>query len=220
MEEQEIGGKQILDSVGRLKDITSSVKNSAEEMSDSGEELINKTNEFINISNQVVQGMNQILSGAMTEIKAAVKHVDEMSSENDNNFNDLKKETGKFRISTGNEKRTILVVDDDKTHLTATKAILESEYEVITAKSGFEAMSLFYRGLVPTVILLDLIMPEMDGWDTYERIRAISELHSVPIALFTSSDDPKDKAKAGQMGVHDYIMKPSKKSDLLERMRK
>jgi methyl-accepting chemotaxis protein/ActR/RegA family two-component response regulator len=220
MEEQETGGKQILDSVSRLKDITSSVKNSAEGMSDSGEELIRKTNEFINISSQVVQGMNQILSGAMTEIQAAVKHVDEMSNENDNNFNDLKKETGKFRISTGDEKKTILLIDDDETHLTTTKAMLEGEYEVITVRSGLEAISLFYRGLVPIVILLDLIMPEMDGWDTYERLRAISDLHNVPIALFTASDDPKDREKAQQMGVHDYIMKPVKKSDLIERMRK
>ena len=220
MEEQEVGGKQILESVSRLRDITMSVKNGAEDMSGSGEKLIEKTHEFISISNQVVQGMNEVLSGAMTEIQAAVKHVDEMSSENDRNFTDLKNETEKFKVSTGGEKKKILVVDDDVTHLTATSGMMEDDYEVITAKSGDEAIALFYRGLVPNLILLDLIMPDMDGWEAYLRIKNIGDLHHVPIAFFTSSDDPHDRNRAEKMGAVDYIKKPTKKTELLERVDK
>ena len=130
------------------------------------------------------------------------------------------RETVKFRVSVGNEKKTVLLVDDDVTHLAATKAMLESDYEVITAKSGHEALVLFYQGLVPNLILLDLIMPDMDGWDTYERVKAISNLHAVPIAFFTSSDDPQDRIRAQQMGAADYIKKPTKKSELLDRIGK
>jgi methyl-accepting chemotaxis protein len=90
MEEQEGGGRQILESVSRLKDITSSVIKGSKSMSDSGSELIKKTNIFMDISNQVVDGMNQIITGAMTEIKAAVVLVDEMSEENNLNFTDFK----------------------------------------------------------------------------------------------------------------------------------
>jgi methyl-accepting chemotaxis protein len=218
MEEQETGGRQILESVGRLKEITVSVKKGSEDMSDSGGALINKTNEFISISKQVVSGMNEIVSGAMSEIKAAVKHVDEMSSENDRNFTDLKNETEKFKTSTGNEKKRILLIDDDVTHLATVKGMLESDYEVITAKSGSAALTLFYQGLVPDMILLDLIMPDMDGWDTYNRIKAISNIHNVPTAIFTASDDPSDKDRAMQMGVTDFIVKPVKKGELLERV--
>jgi CheY-like chemotaxis protein len=220
MEEQEVGGKQILESVSRLKDITLSVKNGAGEMSESGEELIKKTHEFISISNQVVDGMNKIISGAMSEIQAAVKHVDEMSSENNRNFTDLKQETAKFKVTKGDEKLKILVVDDDVTHLTATQGMLEKIYEVVTVKSGQEAIFLFYRGMLPNLILLDLIMPEIDGWSTYKRIKAIGNLHHVPIAFFTSSDDPQDRARAEEMGAVDYINKPTKKSELLERIDK
>jgi methyl-accepting chemotaxis protein len=220
MEEQEAGGKQILESVSRLKDITLSVKNGAGDMAGSGEELMKKTHEFINISSQVVNGMNKILSGAMNEIQVAVLNVDAMSNESDKNFLDLKNETGKFKISTGEEKKTVLVVDDDDTHLTTTRLMLESEYEVITSKSGQDAILLFYRGLSPCLILLDLIMPDLDGWATYKRIKDIGNIHHVPIAFFTSSDDPQDRTKAKEMGAVDFIEKPINKSELLGRVRK
>ena len=220
MEEQEAGGKQILQSVGQLKEITLSVKNGAEDMAESGRSLIKETHEFISISDNVVDSMNQIISGAMSEIHTAVKLVEEMSVENDKNFNELKRETGKFKVSTGNEKKIILVVDDNITDLTATRGILEKDYEVETVISGNEALAKFYQGLVPNLILLDLVMPDMDGWNIYQRIKAISNIHDVPIAFFTSSDDPQDKVRALEMGAVDYIRKPAKKSELIERVGK
>jgi CheY-like chemotaxis protein len=95
---------------------------------------------------------------------------------------------------------------------------LSNEYEVSTAKSGKEALGLFYQGLVPQLILLDLVMPGMDGWNTYDRIKAISGLHDTPIAFFTASDDPKDKQHAREMGAVDYIKKPYERNDLLHRV--
>jgi CheY-like chemotaxis protein len=220
MEEQEVGGKQVLDSVSRLKDITSSVKNGAVDMSDSGEEMIKKTHEFIGISNQLVEGMNRIVSGALNEIKIAVKLIDEMSNENDRNFIDLKQETEKFKVSTGDEKKKVLVIDDDEVHLVATKGMLENDYEIITVKSCQEAILLFYRGLVPNLILLDILMPDVDGWNTYDRIRALGNLHNVPTAFFTVSSDPQDQIRAQQKGAVDFIQKTVDKSELLERVAK
>ena len=220
MEEQEIGGKQMLGSVGRLRDLTSSVKKGTEDMLESNDELSKRVHEFIDISNQVVDGMNKIVSGAVLEIQSAVKTVNEMSTENDRNFNELKQETKKFKVSTGNEKKIILVVDDDATHLTATKGMLDQDYEVVTVKSGQDALVHFYQGLVPALVLLDLVMPDMDGWNTYQRIKAISDIHHVPIAFFTSSEDPQDRTRAQQMGAVDFIKKPTKKTELLERITK
>jgi CheY-like chemotaxis protein len=98
--------------------------------------------------------------------------------------------------------------------------MLDNDYDVTTVKSGNEALKLFYQGYVPALALLDLAMPDMDGWDTYNRIQELSQLHETPIAIFTSSEDPKDKAQAQKMAAADYIKKPIKKDDLLERVRK
>jgi len=161
--------------------------------------------------------MNEILTG-INQIKASVNHVNEMSHENNSNFESLKQEADKFTDTVGNEKQKILIVDDDIIHLEMVEAVLQNVYEVSTAKSGKEALGLFYQGLVPHLVLLDLIMPDMDGWDTYKRIKVISGLHDIPIAFFTSSDDPKDKQHAQEMSAVDYIKKPYDKDDLLRRV--
>ncbi|MDR2943396.1 MAG: Cache 3/Cache 2 fusion domain-containing protein [Treponema sp.] len=218
MEEQEEGGKQILESVGRLKDITVSVEKGAEDMSKSGKELIKTTNNFIKISKQVVGGMNNIVNGAVSEIKTAIRHVDEMSMENNHNFSDLKAETEKFKIETGNEKKKVLVIDDDETQLTAVDGMLNKSYEIITAISGIEALGMFYKGLVPNIIMLDLVMPGMSGWDIYEKIRQIGDVHNVPIVIYSSSENAEDVIKSKHLGAAGFIHKPCKKSDLLEKI--
>jgi len=220
MEEQEVGGKQILDSMSRLKEISVSVKKGAGEMLDSGNQLTQQTNEFIKISNESVNGMNDIVNGAMREIKSAVTLVDEMSAENSRNFEELKEESKKFKIDKGDEKKKVIVIDDDEPIRTMTKGMLGDNYDVTTVNSGKDALQLFFKGYAPDLVLLDLNMPEMDGWETYNRIKAISNIHKVPIAIFSSSDDPKDTAQAQKMGAADFIKKPPKKTELLERVGK
>jgi CheY-like chemotaxis protein len=167
-----------------------------------------------------MSGMNEVVNGAMKEIKTAVSHVTEMSTENNKNFDDLKSETSKFKITTGEEKPVVLVVDDDAIHLELTRNFLLEDYDVTTVKSGVEALKLLYQGLAPKIIFLDLMMPDTDGWQTYERIRGLSNLHNVPIAIFTVSDDPSDRKRAKDMGAVDYIKKPCSQDELLSRMKK
>jgi CheY-like chemotaxis protein len=220
MEEQEVGGKQILDSIARLREITVSVQKGSDDMSRSGDDLVKETDEFIKISNEAITGMNEIVNGAMKEIKTAVTHVTEMSTENNKNFDDLKSETLKFKTTTGQEKQIVLAVDDDEIHLDLTRAFLEQDYDITTVKSCEEALKLLYQGLAPSFILLDLVMPGTDGWQTYERIRGISKLHNVPIAIFTASDDPADRDHATKMGAVDYIRKPTTQDELLKRIKR
>jgi methyl-accepting chemotaxis protein len=214
MQEQETGGKQILESISRLRDITYSVKTGSDDMAKSGETLVKETDEFIRTSQEAAEGMNDILAG-INQIKDSINQVDEMSHENNSNFESLKQETEKFNVSAENEKQKIIIVDDDTIHLDMVKAVLSDGYDVSTAKSGKDALNLFYQGLVPRLILLDLIMPDMDGWDTYKRIKAISGLYDTSIAFFTSSDDPKDKQHAYEMGAVDFIKTQYDKDDLL-----
>ena len=218
MEEQEVGGKQILDAISRLKEITVSVQKGSDNMSQSGSNLVKEADDFIKISNEALTSMNAIVNGALKEIKSAVGHVAEMNSENNKNFEDLKSETEKFKISVGAGRKKILAVDDDEIHLTLTYSMLEGDYDVVTAKSGKEALKLLYQGYNPNLIFLDLSMPDIDGWSTFERIQGLSNLHSVPIAIFTASNDPRDMEKAKTMGAADFIRKPCNKDELISRI--
>jgi methyl-accepting chemotaxis protein len=219
MEEQETGGKQILDSISRLRDITASVKKGSDDMGASGKTLVQETDGFIKTSKETVEGMNDILEG-INQINVSVSHVNEMSKENNSNFESLKHETEKFNDTAGNEKQKVLVVDDEDIDLDMVEEILRGSYDITKARSGKEALGLFYQGLVPQLILLDLMMPEMDGWSTYSRIKAIGDLHDTPIAILTASTDPKDIKKAHEMGAVDYIKKPYNRDDFIRRVEK
>jgi methyl-accepting chemotaxis protein len=218
MEEQEVGGQQLLKSIAHLKELSVSVEKGSGEMMETGGYLIKQTNELISNSNDAINGMNRMLDGAIRQIQTAVNQVDEMSAENSKNFEDLKRETNKFKVSSSDEKKKILVVDDDKVYLGIASKILKKEYEVFAVESGQEALHLFYQGLIPHLVLLDLMMPDMDGWDAFERIRGIGKLHNTAIAICSGSDSPENIAQAKKIGAVDFIQKPCK--DLLIRVKK
>jgi len=116
------------------------------------------------------------------------------------------------------DKKTILLVDDDETHLLIAQSMLKHDYQTIIAKSGQEALDLFTKGMFPDMVLLDILMPNMDGWETYQQLKGISVLNDVPIAFLTSEDDDSEERRAYAMGAADYIRKPYDKSDLLKRI--
>ncbi|MCL2480825.1 MAG: response regulator [Spirochaetaceae bacterium] len=117
------------------------------------------------------------------------------------------------------EKKKILMIDDTDFHLSIAKNMLKNDYEVITARSGKEGLDYLLKGLVPDIILLDIIMPNMDGWETSHKIRGISLLQDVPIAFLTSSSEAEDVKYAQQIGAADYIIKPYEKNDFLKRIK-
>ncbi|MCL2758962.1 MAG: response regulator [Treponema sp.] len=114
--------------------------------------------------------------------------------------------------------KKILLVDDSEVHLVIAENILKGKYNIITAKSGKEALILLSKGLVPNLILLDILMPEMDGWEAYNKIKGISLLRNVPIAFLTSLDGVREKLYASRIGAADLISKPYESVDLLNRI--
>jgi putative two-component system response regulator len=113
----------------------------------------------------------------------------------------------------------ILLVDDSDVHLMIAENILKEKYNVITAKSGKDALALLSKGgLVPNLILLDVLMPDMDGWEVYNKIKGISVLQNVPVAFLTSLDGEKEKLYASRLGAADLITKPYESSALLKRV--
>ncbi|MDR0320749.1 MAG: response regulator [Treponema sp.] len=119
----------------------------------------------------------------------------------------------------GNDLKKILLVDDSEIHLVIAENILKREYDVTSVKSGAEALGLLSKGLVPNLILLDILMPDMDGWETYNKIKGISLLQNVPIAFLTSLDGIREKLYASRIGAADLITKPYEGEDLLNRIK-
>ncbi|MDR2966079.1 MAG: response regulator [Treponema sp.] len=153
-----------------------------------------------------------IIKRIKTSIGILSKYVDTVSEEKP--ADKPAQKTEKTVSKSGLKK--ILLVDDDEIHLTITETMLKNNYEVVTAKSGEDALKLCQQGLVPDVILLDLIMPDLDGWDTFDKIKEISSLNDVPIAFFTSIFEIDDIKRAFDIGVDEYISKPVEKDLLIK----
>jgi putative two-component system response regulator len=112
----------------------------------------------------------------------------------------------------------ILLVDDSDVHLMIAENILKEKYNVTTAKSGKDALAVLAKGFIPNLILLDVLMPDMDGWEVYNKIKGISLLKDVPVAFLTSLDGEKEKLYASRLGAADLITKPYDSGELLKRV--
>jgi len=114
----------------------------------------------------------------------------------------------------GNE--TILVVDDEANIRDLAQLYLEKDgYRVVTAVDGLQALDLIKQES-PTLMVLDLMLPEMDGWEVCRRVRAESNL---PILMLTARDDDIDKIVGLEMGADDYLTKPFNPRELVARVR-
>ncbi|MDR3020061.1 MAG: response regulator [Treponema sp.] len=114
----------------------------------------------------------------------------------------------------------ILLVDDDELQLAFAEEALKHEFVIYTAKSGNEALHYLYTNdFIPNLILLDILMPEMDGWEVFNRIKAISMLKNVPIIFLTAVSESKEKERAYEIGADDFITKPYDKETLVSRVK-
>lgn len=102
-------------------------------------------------------------------------------------------------------KGTLLVIEDDARLVGALKLYLSNAgYEVITAANGLEGLQKMYAHR-PALIILDVMMPKMDGWETCRRIREVS---GVPIIMLTARGQESEKVKGLKLGADDYVAKP------------
>jgi len=113
----------------------------------------------------------------------------------------------------------ILCVDDDKHSLDLTKRFLSGmDYDVVSANSGAEALEKL-ETIIPQLILLDIVMPEIDGYGVCEKLQQKSETANIPVIFLTALEEEQDKARALSYGAVDYIIKPIKKNLLLDKVR-
>ena len=111
-------------------------------------------------------------------------------------------------------KKTVLVVEDEPNIAKAEKLILEGEYTVHVAHDG-EAGLAKAKELKPDVIVLDVMIPKMSGFDVCKAIKSDRSLDSVKVIMVTAKNQPKDEKSGMELGADDYIMKPFEPDELL-----
>lgn len=112
--------------------------------------------------------------------------------------------------------KRVLIVDDEPRYLRLLEANLRTEgYEVVTAQDGQQAVDVFSSQPVD-LILLDIMMPRLDGFGATQRIR---EFSSVPIIILTAKGEEQDRVRGLDLGADDYLVKPFSATELLARVR-
>jgi len=105
------------------------------------------------------------------------------------------------------KRQTVLVVDDDALNVEMLVTILSPEYEMMTAHSGKEALEML-SVTVPDLIILDIVMPEMDGYTLFQLIKELPKIAATPVLFLTCMGDEAHETRGLEMGAADYISKP------------
>ncbi len=112
----------------------------------------------------------------------------------------------------------VLVVDDNNNNLRLLTDILEDEdFEVFTSNSGMPVVDMA-RNLKPDVVLLDIMMPEMDGFEVCKALKEDNDLRDIPVIMVTAKADSKDLKNALEIGAVDYIKKPIDEVEVIARV--
>lgn len=113
------------------------------------------------------------------------------------------------------EKPTVLVVDDTPEILWLVSSILKVRYNIKVATNGFKAIEIAKTLPVPDLILLDIVMPEMDGYDVCLALKGMVDTREIPVVFLTARSSPEDEAHGRMLGAVDYIKKPIDPSVIL-----
>jgi len=120
--------------------------------------------------------------------------------------------------------KKIMIVDDQEDFIFSIKISLEKtfgdKYQVIPAYSGRQCFDILTKQEMPDLILLDIMMPKMNGWEVCRRIRSIESMKELPIFVVTSLHGEADTAIAKNSGANEFLVKPIKSDDLVKRLRK
>ena len=105
----------------------------------------------------------------------------------------------------------IMIVEDIAINREILKSILEDDYEIIEAEDGEQALKLIFEDNIrPTVILLDILMPKVDGFEVIKRLKSEESTMHIPVLFITAADSSEDESRGLQAGAADYITKPFK----------
>ena len=108
---------------------------------------------------------------------------------------------------TEDKKNSVLIVDDEYMNIIALTDILSSDYTIYAVKDGSDAVE-YAEEYVPDVILLDILMPEFDGYQVLAALKGSEKTQNIPVIFVTGLNDPSDEEKGLSLGAGDYITKP------------
>lgn len=107
-----------------------------------------------------------------------------------------------------NKEKKVLIVDDERYNINILADILKSRYKTIAAKNGEQALKRAMSDNPPDLILLDIMMPEMDGYEVCRRLKADVRTRDIPVIFITAMSEVEDEARGLEAGAIDYITKP------------
>lgn len=106
------------------------------------------------------------------------------------------------------EQQKVLIVDDERFNVNVLAELLKPEYKIMAAKNGEQALKAARIANPPDLILLDIMMPEMDGYEVCRRLKADVSTRDIPVIFVTAMGDTSDETKGFEIGAVDYITKP------------
>jgi len=111
-------------------------------------------------------------------------------------------------------KKKILVVDDEITIRTLLEKFLSNNYEVTALSDGQEGLSWLQTGNIPDLMIVDLEMPNVDGYEFVKNVRASGYFHDIPIMMLSGADSSSERVKCFKLGANDFMIKPFNPEEL------
>jgi DNA-binding response OmpR family regulator len=117
-------------------------------------------------------------------------------------------------------QRTVLIIEDEKLIIVSTQMVLEAAgFRVESATNGEDGINKA-KALTPDLVLLDIMMPGIDGWETLTRLKRDQATASIPVVVFTAREHARGHQKSAEMGAADYFRKPFEPDELIELVEK
>ena len=117
-------------------------------------------------------------------------------------------------------QRRVLIIEDEKLIILSTQMVLEaSGFRVDSAMDGEEGIQKAKQS-APDLILLDIMMPGIDGWETLTRLKQETSTSEIPVVIFTAREHSRGHQKSAEMGAADYFRKPFEPDELIELVEK
>ncbi len=117
-------------------------------------------------------------------------------------------------------ERTVLIIEDEKLIIVSTQMVLEAAgFRVESATNGEDGIAKA-RSQTPDLILLDIMMPGIDGWETLTRLKRDQGTANIPVIIFTAREHARGHQKSAEMGAADYFRKPFEPDELIELVEK
>jgi DNA-binding response OmpR family regulator len=115
-------------------------------------------------------------------------------------------------------RKKILVVDDEKSIRLIIESTFRNDFTVIPLSNGEEALALLDDGIIPDLIICDLVMPKMDGFKFTHILRSSGFFDDIPLIILSGSEESKDRIRCFELGADDFLLKPFNPKELLARV--